>query len=192
MILAADDLAERPWIHLFGIFRPKLQRLFRQLRVDSFDSASYFRKAWLRSDQNYLSVDGRWYAAVRVPMTSDGRTRLRLKRMDADIGRLEIQERAVLRLLSEYDNGLVNVDEVLDAVLDYDVHLARSSETQSMRAQYRRTLVDRPWRSCLCNFCKALGIHMLIFRGANRNKRRGAHNTLMLYGHIPGERRSDQ
>ena len=31
---------------------------------------------------------------------------------------------------------------------------------------------------------KSLGIHMLIFRGANRNKRRGAHNTLMLYGNV--------
>ena len=45
----AEDLPERPWIHLFGIYRPKLQGLFRELRVDSFDSASYFRKAWLRS-----------------------------------------------------------------------------------------------------------------------------------------------
>ena len=181
---AASRLKQRPWIHLFGIFRPKLQDLFRQLRIDSFDSATYFRKAWLRSDQNYLSVDGQWYAAIRVPMTSDGRTRKRLQRMNADIDELEREERAVLRLLCQYERNEVEINEVLDAVLHYDRQLARSSETQSMQARYRRTLEERPWRKCSCSFCKDLGIHVLIFRGANRNKRRGAHNTLMLYGQL--------
>ena len=184
---AAEELPERPWIHLFGIYRPKLQKLFRQLKVDSFDSASYFRKAWLRSDQNYLASDGQWYAALRVPMTSDGRTRSRLREMDLDPEELELQERRVLRLLSQYDDDQVNADEVLEAIVDYDSYLARSSETESMRAKYKRTLEARPWRSCGCNFCESLGIHMLIFRGANRNKRRGAHNTLMLYGNVSGD-----
>ena len=180
----AQELPERPWIHLFGIYRPRLQELFRHLKVDSFDSASYFRKAWLRSDQNYLGSNRQWYAALRVPMTSDGRTRNRLQMMDVDIEELKVLEREALRLLSQYDNDQVTVGEVLDAVLHYDSYLARSSETESMRAKYRRTLVDRPWRSCHCTFCENLGIHMLIFRGANRNKRRGAHNTLMLYGDL--------
>ena len=180
----AEELPERPWIHLFGIYRPRLQELFRHLKVDSFDSASYFRKAWLRSDQNYLSSNGQWYAALRVPMTSDGRTRNRLQATDVDIEELQVLEREVLRLLSQYDNYQVTVSEVLEAVLHYDSYLARSSETESMRAKYRRTLEDRPWRSCHCKFCENLGIHMLIFRGANRNKRRGAHNTLMLYGDL--------
>ena len=192
VIRSADKLPERPWIHMFGIYRPKLQELFRQLKVDSFDSASYFRKAWLRSDQNYLAPNGKWYAALRVPMTSDGRTRSRLRTMDVDIAELEVQERKVLRLLSQYDSDQVNVNEVLEAVLHYEKHLARSSETGSMRAKYKRTLIDRPWRNCRCNFCENLGIHMLIFRGANRNKRRGAHNTLMLYGAVREDRPSDQ
>ena len=182
---AADDLPERPWIHLFGIYRPKLQPLFRELKVDSFDSATYFRKAWLRSDQNYLSADGRWYAAIRVPMTTDGRTKKRLEKLNVDIEQLALDERRVLELLSIYDGGRVGIEVVLDAVLAYDSNLARSSEIKSMRERYRRTLADRPWLNCKCKFCKALGIHMLIFRGANRNKRRGAHNTLMLYGSLP-------
>ena len=184
-----EELPERPWIHLFGIYRPKLQELFTLLKVDSFDSASYFRKAWLRSDQNYLASNGQWYAAVRVPMTGDGRTRSRLRAMDVDIDELEVQEHKVLRLLSRYDNDQVSVSEVLEAILDYDSHLARSSDTRSMRAKYKRTLIERPWRRCHCNFCKSLGIHMLIFRGANRNKRRGAHNTLMLYGELTSDAR---
>lgn len=181
---AAGDYKERPWIHLFGVFRPQLQGVFRALKIDSFDSATYFRKAWLRSDQNYLGTNGEWYAALRVPMTGDGRTRKRLEDTGADIEQLAREERAVLDLLSRYETDQVTINEVLDAVCDYDQHLTRSSESASRRDRYRRTLEDRPWRQCDCPFCKALGIHILIFRGANRNRRRGAHNTLMLYGSI--------
>ena len=180
----ADQLKERPWIHLFGVFRPKLQSLFSSLKIDSFDSATYFRKAWLRSDQNYLGTNGKWYAAIRVPMTSDGRTRKRLEAANADIEKLEREERNVLSLLRKYDREEANISEVLDAVLDYERYITRSSDSNSMRSRYLRTLQDRPWRTCSCRFCKEIGIHILIFRGANRNKRRGAHNTLMLYGSL--------
>lgn len=179
-----EKLRPRPWIHLFGIFRPKLQPLFRALKVDSFDSATYFRKAWLRSDQNYLGTNGQWYAALRVPMTSDGRTRKRLETTGADIPALELEEARVMQLLCDFDRGGTTVSKVLNALIEYDEHLTRSSEARSMRLSYERTLNDRPWKSCDCPFCRGAGIHTLIFRGANRNKRRGAHNTLMLYGSL--------
>src|SRR5207244_1455339 len=70
---------EKPWLHLLGVFRPKLQEMIRECDVCSFDSATYFRKAWLRSDQNYLGTNGEWYAAIRVPPTNDPRTLSRLK-----------------------------------------------------------------------------------------------------------------
>jgi len=181
------ELKPRPWVHLFGIFRPKLQDLFRDLKVDSFDSASYFRKAWLRSDQNYLASNGQWYAALRVPMTSDPRTRKRLEQSGIDIASLEAQEAQVMKLLCQYDLDMVGLKEVLDAVIEYDECLTRSGDALSLRARYERTLKDRPWRSCDCPFCKQAGIHVLIFRGSNRNKRRGAHNTLMLYGSLKGK-----
>ena len=181
---AAADLKERPWIHLFGVFRPKLQAVFRGLGIDSFDSATYFRKAWLRSDQNYLSTAGKWYAALRVPMTKDGRTRVRMSREDADLTQIEREEEEVLKLLCKYDREEADLSEVLDALLQYDQRLNRSSERRSMRGKYKETLSERPWRKCGCPFCKKIGIHVLIFRGTNRTKRRGAHNTLMLYQQV--------
>ncbi len=181
---AVTKLKPRPWIHLFGIFRPKLQAKFRELKVDSFDSASYFRKAWLRSDQNYLAPNGKWYAALRVPMTADGRTRVRLEKSGLDIKSLVTLETKVLKLLNQYDHGKIDHREILEAILEYDSQLTRSSDVRSLRETYARTLRDCPWRSCDCPFCFKAGIHMLIFRGSNRNKRRGAHNTLMLYGKL--------
>lgn len=181
VMAVASSLKPRPWIHLFGIFRPRLQARFRELKVDSFDSASYFRKAWLRSDQNYLSPNGKWYAAIRVPITSDGRTRKRLESSGLNIVELELKEALVMNLLCRYDRDEVGMREVLDGVIEYDASLTRTSDLRSLRSAYEKTLKDRPWRSCDCPFCQKAGIHVLIFRGANRNKRRGAHNTLMLY-----------
>ncbi len=184
VMAAVGALKPRPWVHLFGVFRPMLQARFRELKVDSFDSASYFRKAWLRFDQNYLASNGRWYAAVRVPMTSDGRTRQRLEECGLDVAALETQEMQAMTLLCKYGRDEVGIQEVLDAVIEYDEKLTRSSDSRSMRAKYERTLTDRPWQRCDCPFCRKAGIHVLIFRGANRNKRRGAHNTLMLYQQV--------
>lgn len=171
----------RPWIHLFGVYRPKLQAEFRSLGIDSFDSASYFRKSWLRSSQNYLGVDGKWYSALRVPMMSDGRTRKKLESSGIDTIELQKEERHVLSLLAEFDNGSVSEASMLDALLSYDAHLQRSSDLASLRDRYAEVLSFKPWRMCNCSFCKSLGIHVMVFRGYNRNKRRGSHNTLMLY-----------
>lgn len=186
VMTVVSSLKPRPWVHLFGIFRPKLQELFRELRVDSFDSATYFRKAWLRSDQNYLATNGEWYAALRVPMTSDGRTRKRFEQSGLDIKHLKEQESQVMKMLCQFDRDEIGIQEVLDAVIEYDELLTRSSDSGSLRSKYQKTLEDRPWKDCDCPFCQQVGIHMLIFRGSNRNKRRGAHNTLMLYGSLEG------
>ncbi len=181
---AADQLPERPWLHLFGVYRPKLQPEFKRMRIDSFDSATYFRKSWLRSDQNYLCTNGNWYAAIRVPMTKDPRTRKRLLENGANLEEMKQQEQLVLKMLKDYGDDQADLTETLDAVMDYDEKLLRSSETKSMRKKYERTLREKPWLRCTCDFCNKHGIQVLIFRGSNRNKRRGAHNTAMLYQSI--------
>lgn len=175
----------RPWVHLFGVFRPKLQGLFREHGMNSFDSATYLRKAWLRSNQNYLSTDGRWYAALRVPVSSDPRTAKRLRAAgvsEKEAGRLE---REALESLLRYADGAKSAPSTVNRVLAYDGLLERADDSHdSLRASYLRTLRDRPWESCSCRVCRDIGIHVVIFRGLNRNKRRGAHNTLMLYGNV--------
>ena len=178
-------LKDRPWIHLLGVFRPKLQDKFRALNVNSFDSATYFRKAWLRSDQNYLGADGHWYAALRVPPTSDPRTLVRLKKSKLSEDEIKRRERAVIQSLHQYSNRRTSLKKCLAAIVDYDQLLDRaSSEHGNIEQQYARTLKERPWEKCPCKVCSAIGINAVIFRGYNRNKRRGAHNTFHLYGFL--------
>jgi len=173
---------ERVWLHLMGIFRPKLQDEFRRLAVNSFDSATYFRKAWLRSDQNYLGVDGTWFAAIRVPPTSDPRmwARMLLSGVPGDeIRRREAQALAALRDLDSDAMAIEPCIEVLDA---YDsLRGGSGKERAGLLARYRRVLLERPWKRCPCSVCRTLGIDVIIFRGYNRNKRRGAHNTWRLF-----------
>jgi hypothetical protein len=179
--------AKRPWIHLLGIFRPALQPLFKELHIGSFDSASYFRKAWLRSDQNYLGADGKWYAAIRVPPLHDARTRKRLAESELSEKQLRRLEKAALSSLRAYASGSGSLERALKAVTTYDKLLSRADDVENKLVEaYRSTLEARAWEKCECPRCKALGIDILIFRGKNRNKSRGAHNTLMLYCKVRG------
>jgi hypothetical protein len=178
----AKFLRRSPWIHLLGIYRPSLQQDFRRFGINSFDSATYFRKAWLRSDQNYLACDGKWYAAIRVPPTRDGRTMIRLKASGASERRIKNLEAKALSALRRYDRGTISVALCLKALMAYDSLLTRAeAEQKDLREAYRKTLEARPWQSCECSVCRTIGIDVLIFRGFNRNKRRGAHNTLQLF-----------
>ena len=175
----------RPWIHLLGVFRPSLQKHFRELGVGSFDSATYFRKAWLRSDQNYLGADGRWYAAIRVPPLSDPRTMKRLHASGTSEGTLRRMEIKALRQLRAYDRGETSISSALSAVFAYDRLLSGAELLDGkLITAYRRTLEARPWKACKCRMCSDLGIEILIFRGINRNKRHGAHNTLRLFERV--------
>lgn len=179
-------LRKEPWIHLFGVYRPKIHRQLRELGAKSFDSATYFRKAWLRSGQNYLNPDGEsWHAAIRIPMTSDPRTRKRLEASNLPLDELERLEREALTALHEYGKHCLPLESALEAVEAYDFLLARSEDHgANLIPAYRRTLADRPWEKCECPVCEQLGVNVVIFRGSNRNKRRGAHNTAVLYRRV--------
>ncbi len=181
-------LSSRPWLHLLGVFRPSLQTHFRRFGVNSFDSATYFRKAWLRSDQNYLGSDGKWYAAIRVPPSRDARTLLRLKQSDVTERRIRNLEVKALSTLHDYDRGSVSINECLKAIRAYDSLLPRA-EALDIGDGYRLTLEAKPWKTCTCAVCRTIGIDVIIFRGLNRNKRRGAHNTLQLYHQLTGVKR---
>jgi hypothetical protein len=46
---------------------------------------------------------------------------------------------------------------------------------------YRELLAAEPWTECSCPICTKHGIEVAIFRGNNRNRRRGFHNTRQFY-----------
>ena len=120
------------------------------------------------------------YTALRVPQVDGnpqltGRIRAGQVHQDTAIK----LERQCLTTLRRYDAGKVKVAHRARR----SAAPTRSSATPSRkdrREVYRETLEDRPWRSCKCGICEHAGIDVAMFRGSERNKRRGFHNLYVF------------
>jgi queuine/archaeosine tRNA-ribosyltransferase len=177
--------------HLFGVAKLTLMNELPKYGVVSIDSASYLRKAWLQSGRNYFGADGQWYTAIRVPQSYNPKVLKYVENNGKCLKEVESQERICLEKLQLYNDRKLKDTEfeaLLDAIVEYDTYLLRSGDDgikirdkDISREKYRRTLEARPWENCSCKICQSLGIHTLIFRGTNRNKRRGFHNTWSFY-----------
>ena len=166
-------------VHLFGIARLDSMNVFADAGVQSADSASYLRQAWMRLHQSYASVDGP-YAALRIPEAGKSfRAKHMLEHPDMSDERILQMEQTALKAARGYGERKTGLEETLGALLDYDQFVTK--ERVSMEPAYRRTLEDRPWEKCECSICQTHGIEVIIFRGNNRNRRRGFHNTWVFY-----------
>jgi len=183
--LRTRQLTHNLWLHLFGILRPRLQPIFKELGVSSFDSASYFRKAWLRSDQNYLAPDGRrWYGTIRIPISSSNRMRQAATNNGLSQSELAEMERLCLEAIAACDSNPSADKQVIASIDRYGPLLERTSEDNHFSQKHALLLKDRPWENCRCPFCRSANMHVVVFRGAGRNKRRGLHNTWVFYHRI--------
>ena len=159
-------------MHVFGVARLEATHHLVRCGVTSIDSASPLRKAWLDSDKNYWSLSGWYYAALRVPY-------LPRHFEGAEREKIQALETAALRALRAYDAGSGQVSDVLEAMQAYHDKVVPGKEFRG--AHYEATLEDRPWQQCPCTICRQSGIEVIIFRGNNRNRRRGFHNTYVFY-----------
>ena len=177
--------------HLFGVAKLTLINELPRYGVASIDSASYLRKAWLRSGQNYFALDGKWYTAIRVPQSYHPKVREFVKSNGKSPEDVQSQEQLCLQMLQNYNDTKpsdAEFERLLDTIVEYDTYLLRFGDDGLQirdktisREKYRHTLLEKPWKRCPCEICRRLGIHVLIFRGTNRNKRRGFHNTWTFY-----------
>lgn len=180
---------ENIWVHLFGILRPNLQPIFRHLGVSSFDSASYLRKAWACPSRNYFMDDGKygkWYSSIRVPFSTSKSMRevAESNPKFSNNGAMEKLEKECLTNLKLFDDKKISEQEVLESVNEYSDLLQRKKTYNHFSERHQELLSERPWEKCKCKVCKDAGIDIVVFRGANRNRRRGFHNTWVFYHKI--------
>lgn len=172
-------LTKKPNIHLFGIARPDILSQLKNLGVTSFDSASFLRRAWLGMSNNYFSFDGKQYGAIRIPQADRSpRAKKIIEEKKIDFQNLQKLEQECLKLMRDYDNNKTDIDTVLNKILEYDILLGEGRDNGH---HIRKTLQDKPWQKCPCKICKEIGVETIIFRGNNRNRRRGFHNTVFFY-----------
>lgn len=165
-------------LHLFGVNRCEQLGEFASYGVTSFDSTSPLLQAFKHDRENYYTPKYR-YSALRVPQI-EGNPKLgaqiRAGIVNQENGRR--LEQACIKALVKFDSDGKKLESVLQLLREYDlIHDGRKDRT----ADYRKTLEDRAWKRCKCTICKKLGIHVVIFRGAERNRRRGFHNLYVIY-----------
>lgn len=172
-------------LHLLGITRLEWLSRFREYGVVSFDSTSPLRQAFKDEKDNYHTLK-RTYPAIRVPQL-DGNTTLQKKIRAGQIPQDEARrlERACLESLRKYQTGKrVSLAKIVSLIVEYEQLLGSRKDR---RAAYLEVLEDRPWASCACTICKKLGHHVILFRGAERNRRRGFHNTWIFFQRLRNE-----
>jgi hypothetical protein len=160
-------------VHLFGISRVEHIPAFAKFGVSSFDSTSPLRQAFKDDKDNYYTPT-RTYTAIRVPQV-DGNATLKRRIVAGMVAQDEARrlERACLDALMAFDRGVGTVDDVVDLLAAYErIHDGKKNRSPI----YREVLTDKPWKQCPCEICRDLGIHVILFRGAERNRRRGFHN----------------
>jgi len=165
-------------IHLLGISRLECFEDFAKHGVASLDSTSPLKQAFMDDKNNYHTPEGP-FTAIRIPQV-DGNPQLKRNIL---AGRIDLSEalgleRACMKSVTDYARKAGSLD---DAVRDLRTYETLWSGKKDDSERYRFTLELRPWERCPCSICRQLGVHVVIFRGADRNRRRGFHNLFVLH-----------
>ncbi|MEV5412986.1 tRNA-guanine transglycosylase DpdA [Thermopolyspora sp. NPDC052614] len=162
-------------LHLLGITRVASMEEFAVYGVTSFDSTSPFRQSFM-DDRNNYHTESASYTAIRVPQV-DGNPALKRRILAGTVSQAKAKsaERECMKRLRAYDAGAETVDRVIEILEEYE-QLAEPEKKKSKISDYKVTLEAKPWKSCKCTICSTHGIEIVIFRGSERNKRRGFHN----------------
>jgi len=168
------------YLHFFGIARSQLFYKINELEElgieVTFDSASYLRRAWLTSPEtqgNYITQDHKGYTAIRIPKILSGKKKGLAEQED-----VERLGNVCLEALRRYDHEEIGLPDVMNSLKNFNNLIHGKPEYLDY---YQTMLEDKPWQSCPCPICQKVGIEVAIFRGNNRNRRRGFHNTISFY-----------
>lgn len=200
-VAAVDDVVRTQWdarLHLLGFAKADEIDQFSRYRIASFDTTSPLIRAFKDAHKNYYlrGVNGRfeYYTAIRIPQAFENN---RFKRQ-VQMGRLSQEalgrmEKTALDALRSYGRHEIDADTALQAILSYSRPLhwsanitedALDRRVDILRKDYLRTLRARPWERCSCSVCASSSVEVIVFRGSNRNKRRGIHNMSIFRQHL--------
>ena len=184
--LAAIDEVRRvdTRLHLLGVTRTDNLREFARMGVASFDSTSPLRQAFKDDTDNYYTPT-RAFTAVRIPQV-EGNPKLQKLISSGKLpqGRARELEKGALDAMAQLDAGASRLEQTLDALRRYDEFCGVKTDHAEA---YREVLTERPWKACPCEICRALGHHVILFRGAERNRRRGFHNIWVFYRRLQNQ-----
>ena len=96
-------------------------------------------------------------------------------------------EKESLTALRLYAANKIEIEQALNAIVKYGLEFTDKVPVE----RYRKVLTDRPWDQCQCKICRDSGVEVIIFRGSNRNRRRGFHNLWEFYHQLRAVRQGE-
>ncbi len=211
-VSAIRDAVPNCEIHLLGFAKAANIGEFMKYNISSFDSTSPLIRAFKDSNRNYWTDDYQ-YSAIRIPQWGKNNTltrRIKAGQIDQDIAKEnEMWSLQHIRDIANFDSepSEEEINIALEEILQYNAllddklmggkHAAHSLQNnisddhhwqfrwnETRTKDYIKTLSSRPWKDCPCRVCKEAGVEVIIFRGSNRNRRRGFHNLWWFYNHL--------
>lgn len=185
-------------LHILGFAKADDIDGFHKFDITSFDTTSPLIRAFKDAKQNYYlpgkDARLRYFTSIRVPQAIENpRLQRSIKRGIFRAEELVTMESVALNSLRAYDRGEAGLEETLHNVMVYSAPLAEEKPYEDCRTsigmmriaeRYRDTLAAKPWQECKCSICEHAAVDVIIFRGSNRNKRRGIHNLAVYKKHI--------
>lgn len=183
-------------IHLLGFAKADSIQHFTGYGITSFDSTSPLIRAFMDEKANYYvpQADGslEYYAAIRIPQAiENSRLMQGIKQGLFNAEDLVKREERTLTAMRAFDKGQETLEATIEAVMDYQQFLTLAGDSDKhakslvkTRLQVERTLKAAPWKHCRCDICADIGVEVIIFRSANRNRRRGFHNLGVYHQHV--------
>lgn len=196
VLRAVRDAAPDVGLHVLGFAKADNIHEFQEFGIDSFDTTSPLLRAFKDAKANYYlrKPDGGmdYFTAIRIPQALENRDLNVLSRIGlTNQEQLMRMERAALDGVRGYARGEVGIEAALDAVMTYAeagiddldpraagarARLPGAASKAGLRQRYERTLTSRCWENCSCRACAEIGVEVVLYRGVQRNKRRGFHN----------------
>jgi len=177
-------------LHLLGVTRTEHLEIFARLGVTSFDTTSPLRRAFKDDKENYFTRENA-FTALRIPQVEGNpKMQQRIRSGVIDQTRARALEQTCLAAVRDFDRGRGSLKRVLELLTQYEALFRTVSSAH--RQAYERTLSQRPWQKCQCDICRELRVEVILFRGAERNRRRGFHNVWILNQRLHRFRRSSR
>jgi len=181
---------------LLGFAKADSIQHFTGYGITSFDSTSPLIRAFMDEKANYYvpKPDGslEYYAAIRIPQAIENNRLMQgIKVGIFNAEDLVKREERALTAMRSFDKGQETLEATVEAVMDYQQFLTLGGDSDKhakslvkTRLQIERTLAAAPWQHCRCDICAHIGVEVIIFRSANRNRRRGFHNLGVYHQHV--------
>lgn len=185
-------------MHILGFAKANELDGFKRYSITSFDTTSPLITAFKDSRRNYWALKSpqeiEYYLAIRIPQAHENNKIKNLVKSGKLVQEVVVmREQRALERVRAFAVGNCGLEETLAAVMDYTSLILQDDGKDGVLNQgkltrleegYRKTLSARPWEQCSCRVCRECGVEAVIFRGSNRNKRRGIHNLQAFYSYL--------